>query len=60
MSIVKAAKHCCAAKRRNPVMLAPEKGKYVVAVYGDDEIAPVRILKGCEIILKDIFRDLPE
>lgn len=34
-----------------------ENGKYVVAVYGDDEVAPVHILAGCEIVLADVFEE---
>jgi len=32
-----------------------ENGKYTITAYGDDEIAPVHVLEGCEIILRDVF-----
>lgn len=34
-----------------------ENGKYVTSVYGEDGIAPVRVLGGFGITLSDVFAD---
>ena len=34
-----------------------EAGKYVANAYADADIAPVHVLKGCEIILSDVFAE---
>lgn len=33
-----------------------ENGKYIIAAYGDEDVAPVHVLEGCEIVLADVFR----
>jgi Uma2 family endonuclease len=32
-----------------------ENGKYTIAAYGDEDVAPVNVLEGCEIVLADVF-----
>ena len=32
-----------------------ENGKYVIYAYGEEDVAPVRILESCDINLKDVF-----
>ena len=32
-----------------------ENSKYVITVYGEDDIAPVHVLDGCEINIADVF-----
>ena len=32
-----------------------ENGKYTITAYGDDEIAPVHVLEGCTINLREVF-----
>jgi Uma2 family endonuclease len=34
-----------------------ENGRYFVTVYGEEDIAPVNVLPGCEVILKDVFAE---
>jgi len=34
-----------------------ENGKYVAAMYGDTGIAPVHILEGCTVNLRDVFEE---
>ena len=34
-----------------------ENGKYVASAYGDEGVAPVRVLEGCEIDLADAFAE---
>ena len=34
-----------------------ENGKYVLTMYGDADIAPVHILEGCTINLRDVFEE---
>jgi Uma2 family endonuclease len=35
-----------------------ENGRYYTTVYGEDGVAPVAVLPGCEIVLKDVFAEL--
>jgi Uma2 family endonuclease len=35
-----------------------ENGRYYTTVYGEEDAAPVAVLPGCEIILKDVFAEL--
>jgi len=32
-----------------------ENGKYIITPYGDEDIVPVQVLKGCEIDLAEVF-----
>ena len=34
-----------------------ENGKYVMTIYGDADIAPVHILEGCTVNLRDVFEE---
>ncbi|MCL1809977.1 MAG: Uma2 family endonuclease [Clostridiales bacterium] len=34
-----------------------EKGRYVVSMYSDTDTAPVQVLEGCRIDLKDVFAE---
>jgi Uma2 family endonuclease len=35
-----------------------DNGRYYMTVYGEEDVAPVVVLPGCEIVLKDVFAEL--
>jgi Uma2 family endonuclease len=37
-----------------------ENGKYTISAYSDTDMIPVHVLKGCEINMEDVFKDIPD